>query len=360
MHSRQLTRPVSSGPLSSARERPLPIDPKDLTIREYRPGDEVAILATFNRVFQEIDPGFEPRSLAEWRWQYLANPSGWRIWLAVDPEGGVASQYAGVGQRMRLAGGEGSFCQAVDSMTDPAYRRGLKRPGFFVLTAYPFAKKHGGPPPDHDTIVWGLPVPSAWRIGKTYLSYELVRTQLELAAPLEALELAGSHGCEVDELSSWPEEVGAFTAQALEPFGASAVRDAAQLDWRFVKNPRHDYVLARARRGSRWCGLCVYRKGAFDGKEDRGLLCDWVVSPGDDGARHALLAWARERAARDGAGELTLVLPDRAPDWLALQAAGFRAAPTRYFLTGRTFDRRYDMRWLRANWYYTLGDTDLV
>ena len=40
--------------------------------------------------------------------------------------------------------------------------------------------------------------------------------------------------------------------------------------------------------------------------------------------------------------------------------AGFRAAPTRYFLVGRNYVKKYDMRWLYRHWYYTLGDTDLV
>ena len=46
------------------------------TIREYEAGDEVAILDTFNRVFSGIDPNFVPRTLAQWRWCYLDNPSG--------------------------------------------------------------------------------------------------------------------------------------------------------------------------------------------------------------------------------------------------------------------------------------------
>ncbi len=39
--------------------------PPQLEFREYRPGDEEALLATFNRTFAGIDPGFEPRSLEE-------------------------------------------------------------------------------------------------------------------------------------------------------------------------------------------------------------------------------------------------------------------------------------------------------
>ena len=45
------------------------------TIRPYRPGDESAILSTFNLVFREVNgPGFVDRGLDVWRWIYSRNP----------------------------------------------------------------------------------------------------------------------------------------------------------------------------------------------------------------------------------------------------------------------------------------------
>ena len=45
---------------------------------------------------------------------------------------------------------------------------------------------------------------------------------------------------------------------------------------------------------------------------------------------------------------------------VAWQHAGFRVRPTKYFMVGRFFSKRHQARWLRENWTYTLGDTDLV
>ena len=329
------------------------------TIREYQEGDEHAILATFNRVFAEVVPGFQPRSLEFWRWQYLANPSGWRIWLAVLDEGGaVISQYAGVGQRMWLEGESANFSQAVDSMTDPAWRRGLKKPGFFVLTGYPYAENYGGPPPDHDTIMWGLPVPPAWRVGKTYLDYELVRTQLKLVAPVDGLCLGASGAVEVEEVSEFPEEVRALAERRSALSGAMAVRDKAQLDWRFVQHPEKSYRIALAKRGGELVGCSVASTGAFD-QAQSALVCDWIADPGDAEAQSALLAWQAECARAAGEEHLTTILPDSAPEWLSFQRAGFRVRPTQYFLVGRNYTKRYSMIWLYHNWFYTLGDTDL-
>lgn len=331
-----------------------------LTIREYEPGDEHAILETFNRVFGQVDPGFEPRSLEAWRWEFLDNPSGKRIYLALTEEGKVVSQYAGLAQRVILRGEPVSFSQQVDSMTDPAWRLVLAVPGFFVLTAQPYGERFGGAGEDQDWFMWGLPVWSAWRIGKTFLDYEVLRTQLKLVAPLERLELGAAAGVEVEELTDFPDQVEAVGAARAEAAGAFAVRDLAQLRWRFVERPDRDYSIGVARRGGVAVGYAVFRKDFFDHREDEGLICDWVVPPQDTGACDALLGWLRDKAASQGASRLVTIFPETSPEWEAFQRRGFHAAGTMYFIVGRSWVKRVKMRWLFENWYYTLGDTDIV
>ncbi len=329
------------------------------TVREFEPGDEHAILATFNRVFAEIDPSFTPRSLEAWRWMYLANPSGWRIWLAVsDVDGRVISQYAGVRQRMLLEGRPAHFSQAIDSMTDPAFRRGLKRPGFFVITGYPYAANYGGPPPDGDVVMWGLPVPAAWRMGKAFLGYEVVRVQNKLVLDLERARLEAAPGVAIEEVRRFPDGVRELTDAAGAVHGAVAVRDAAQLDWRFSDHPEKRYALALARVRGRLAGYAVYRAGTYDGERD-GLVCDWLVPEGEGAAAAGLRAWLVERARADAVLRLTAVFPDTVPEWQAFQRAGFRVRPTRYFPVARNYVAPYRMPWLHRHWYYTLGDSDL-
>ena len=102
----------------------------------------------------------------------------------------------------------------------------------------------------------------------------------------------------------------------------------------------------------------VERDAPFDLVQS-GLVCDWIVPPDDAGAAHALLAWLAECAREADEEALTALFPDTAPEWLAFQRAGLRARPTRYFLVGRNYVKRYSMIWLYHNWFYTLGDTDL-
>ncbi len=340
-----------------------PTEPPDVTgieVREYRAGDEHQILDHFNRVFAGVDPSFVPRTLESWRWQYLQNPSGWRIWLGFARDGRLISQYAGVGQRMLLEGAPARFSQAVDSMTDRSFARGLKKPGYFVLTGYPYAANYGGPPPDKDVIMWGAPVPPAWRIGRAYLEYELIRPQQKLSAPPDQVRARSAAGVEIEEPPRFPAEVEGLFRRAAAPHGAIAVRDKAHLDWRFCDHPERRYALALARRRGELRGLTVYAKAAFDGEPDQGLVCDWLVVPGDEEVAGTLRAWLVGRARADGARQLVAAFPDTCAEWLDFQRAGLRAAPTRHFLVGRNYVRRFTMRWLYWHWYYTLGDTDLV
>ena len=330
-----------------------------LTIREYEPGDEEAILATFNRIFAEVDPTFTPRTLASWRWAYRDNPSGWRIFVALTDEGEVVAQYAGLGQRMRIEGEPASFSQSVDTMVDPRWRLVVDDP-LFVRTARPYGDRYGGPPPKKDVVFWGLPVASAWRMGRLHLDYEMIRTPLALGCPPERLVAGEAPGVEVEETDAFPEEVEDLFERCAPSHGAIAVRDRAHLAWRFSDHPDHDYRVALARRGGTLVGYAVFRAGAFDGEDDLGLVCDWLVADGEDGSAEALRAWAAERTRAEGAGRTVALFPEYVPEWLAFQRAGYRAAPTSYVLAGKSFVKRIGARWLFENWYTTLGDTDLV
>jgi hypothetical protein len=114
-----------------------------------------------------------------------------------------------------------------------------------------------------------------------------------------------------------------------------------------------------ARKQGQVVGYCVLRRGDFDGVKDLALVCDWLVPPVETKAAAALRAALVAEARQLGAERIALILPDTCADWLAFQLAGFRAAPTRYFVICRNYVKRYDPRWLYRHWYYTLGDTDL-
>ncbi len=332
----------------------------ELTFRPYEPGDETAILDSFNRVFAGVDPTFQPRTEEFWRWQFLDNPSGCRIYLALTEDGQVAGHMGGICQRMRTEWGPKLFMQGVDHFTDPSQLTGLRRRSLQAEVGVRQAELVRGDAPDRVALFWGPPVPAAWRVGKTFLNYDLIRTQLKLWAKPETV-LAGAHaGVEVEEVERFPEEVAELFERAAEPFGAIAMRDKAQLDWRYTARPEGGYRIALARRGPELVGYTVFRRADFDGEVGEGLLVDWLVPPGEELAAHALRGWLVDAAREEGTERLVALLPDTCPDWIEFQHAGFRAAPSRYFIIAKIEVKRFRARWLYRRWYYTLGDTDLV
>lgn len=352
--------------MTAARERlaprrGLPMSTREkleLTVREYRPGDEVAILEAFNDVFGRTDPNFRPRTLATWRWQYLENPHGWRIWLGFDAEGRVIGQQASLPMRMRVGDETMLWSQVVDSFSHPRYGGGLKKNGVYARTARAHSDNYGGAPPERDPIMYGFPVRPAWRIGKLFLDYEVCRSQDALYLETERFRGAAAPGVEVEEVEAFPEEVMDLFERARPTRGAATVRDAAYLNWRFVERPEVAYRRALARRGRELVGLAIHRPGVFDGHPG-GLICDWLVPADDPHAAAALQAWLVERTRADGHDVLMGIWPETCPEWRALQEHGYRAATTSYTNVICQYTRRFDIRWLYWNWSYTLGDFDL-
>lgn len=326
----------------------------DYELREYRDEDLPSLLDCFNVVFRENNPEHADRTRAEWEYLFARNPAGRRIFVAAH-EGSVVAQYAALPITVWMAGKERTFAQIVDSMVHPDHRRGLKRPGLFVQTALPFFDAYGGK--DKDWVHYGWPVENAWRIGKAFLKYEVVRTQTVLAREPDP---DATHPPEVERLRRFDDQARWLYDRCAGDWGASAIRDDNFLNWRFVENPFHDYQLFGVRDGEGVLrGYAVYR--FCDWKLPRmGVIVDWLVPPGEPEVGELLRRAIDARATADGAGTVALFLPEWSPWFERFQDWQFLVWPTDYYMVGRNFHPRFDMRWLRENWWYQLADSDLV
>ena len=329
----------------------------NLDLRLYRPGDEAAIVGLFNRVFERLDPGFRPRGVAEWRRLFADNPDGHRIALALEADGRVVAQYAGLGRRVRIGEREVAASVAVDSMADPGLRRGLARRGPFVRAGELFAASFGGEADTRDAFMWGLPERAAWRIGRRYLGYETVCNVkwLELDARVVEPELPA--GLQVVEATDFPAALDGLFEAAAPDHGALSLRDAARLRWRFGADERVRIAMARGPAGV--AGYAVARPGELDGH--RGLIvCDWLVPAGQTEAARALRSWVVRATRRLGHAHALCAFPEVSAEWLDFQRAGWRVRPSRFRLVARCYRPELSVDWLRRHWYWTLADTDLV
>ena len=323
-------------------------------LREYRDGDLESLLECFNLVFRENNPAHVDRTREEWEYLFTRNPAGRRVFVATW-EGRVVAQYAALPITVSIDGEPRTFAQIVDSMAHPEHRAGLKRPGLFVQTALPFFEAYGGL--EKDWMHYGWPVDKAWRIGRTFLKYEAVRTQTVLA---REPDVAARTPAEVELLGRFGPDAHALYERCARDWGASAIRDEGYLDWRFVQNPFHEYVLLGVRDGAGSLrGYAVYRFG--DWKLPRmGIIVDWLVPPEETEVGELLRRAVDSRASADRASAVSLFLPEWSPWFERFQDWGFTLWPTDYYMVGRNFHPRLDMRWLRENWWYQLADSDLV
>lgn len=334
----------------------------ELTIRPYLPGDEHEILKTFNLVFREVcGESFVDRTLEQWRWQYLQNPMGHRISLAVAPDGTVVSQYAGVPVLADTPCGEQRFIHCVDSMTHPAWRGGLKRPGIFVITGLPFSAHSRR---IQDAVLYGFPVDVAFRIGSRYLEYHFLRDIDYLVRDAAAGMHALPAGVQVAKVDAIPVDVGGLYGVVRGEKRLLLRRDYRYLRWRYEQNPqRAEYEFWTARRDGRLVGFAVL-KPTMGLAPDSATIADWLCGEGDAAAIDALVHAATRRLGEEGKVRVMAVFPEWSAEWKALAARGFVKTPSAtwlqrrlvYLITGSPLGEEN----LQRDWWYALGDSDLA
>ncbi len=360
-----IENPLSSRRRSDIRCRfrrlcPMAIE-SELTIRPYRSGDEHAILRTFNFVFREVcGPSFVDRDLASWRWQFLENPWGYRIWLAVTPDGEVVAQYAGVPYPMTTAAGDCLFIHIVDSFVHPDYRKGLKRSGVFVHTVLPFfADCHDR----GDAVLYGFPLPAAERIGKRLLDYKRLCVVDYLCRDLSRRGPRRPRRVEVDCVDILPLDIDSLFERFSPRTSCLTRRNAAYLTWRYLSMPGSRYEIWTARRGGELRGLMVLRP-IHELLPNACTIADWMVVEDDKKTTDALVAVAAERGRAHHRQRLLAVFSNWGDEHAALLQRGFDTVPSANYLERplayRIHHPNMSKKWLQRNWWYTLGDSDLV
>ena len=334
----------------------------EVTIRGYQPGDEHAILQTFNLVFREVcGPGFVDRTLEQWRWQYLENPVGQRMSLAVADDGTVVSQYAGVPVLADSPKGPLIFVHCVDSMTHPDWRAGLKRPGMFVVTGLPFSAHSRR---IDDAVLYGFPVDVAFRIGTRYLEYQFLRVIDFLIRDVALPPIEKPAAITLERVPTIPDDIGVLHDVVRTEKHLLLRRDHRYLHWRYVSNPaRADYELWTARANGALRGFLVLKPGSGLAPE-AATIADWLCSEHDEAARDALLHVACVRAREENKLRLMTVFPEWSVEWRALAERGFQKTPSANWLERRLVylitGSQLDLPTLETKWWYALGDSDLA
>jgi hypothetical protein len=335
--------------------------PDPVTIREWRPGDDEAVLQCHNAVFADPHRGVPERSLAHWRWKFAANPTG-RIlqMLAVHATEGIVGVYGAIPVRVTCAGRRWLAAQSVDLCVRPEWLAHGGGSGLFPRLGRAFADRWLGTRDDQVLFTYGLPVP-AWRSGALHLGWQNVRdwdvTFREL--PPDAPPRPAPGGLAVGAVERFDAATDELFARIEPELGLATVRDHRYLNWRYADHPDRSYALfeCRERATGRLRGAFVYAVGDLVQRQTS-LLVDWLQAADDGEAMTAMLAAAEERSRRDGTGLVCSTWNHADPRFVALQEHGYRVRGTPWFLGVAA--AAYDVFFFRERWYFTLGDCDLV
>ena len=328
----------------------MPVDPR-FTIREYRDGDETAILDLFNRSFPHA-----PRSVEHFRWKYIDDPAGARrISLAFDETGRLVGHYAGYPVVFHAHGREVLANQIGDTMTDPAIRHVGRGPTSILgRTALHFYERFC-----ERTVAfnYGFNVANIQKFSLRFLRSDRVEpVGYRVAPPPAALSAFARRmqGYRFELVVEPDHEFDQFFARVSPAYGFLVRRDAKYLRWRYSSAPDATYHLVAVRKWTRLVGWIVYR---LDGSTMR-----WGDALFDPRFEECLPMVLGHVAAVHGSQRIECWFPPR-PFWFdrLLVELGFTLVgePNDLSVMCVPFGWRDAVEAMRRELFYSWGDSDL-
>jgi len=321
-------------------------------IRTYQPGDEIQILELFKRVY-----GHE-RSLSHWRWKFLENPAGQQISLAVDEDGSIIGQFAGLPVVAATANETILLTQGIDHMVDAARRR----EGVYTALARHFFETFVT---STGAAAWyAFPVRENFDIEMKAFDCSALHQVSVLTSDLSKAEpwrpsLRHAQRCRVDHLDRAGPPVDELWNSCRSELPVATVRDSRYLNWRYVDCPDIEYRLTVVtdRVSKRVRGLAVTRNGWFD--QPIALMVDWLVPASDLEAGRILLEHCHSLARERGLNAVQAWFPTYTPQHHFLISLGYRVQLSPFILSVRGPEGSKGLESLRGRWYYTMGDSDI-
>ncbi len=332
-----------------------------LVVRDYAPTDADAALACNHAVFHAARPGQPRLSAAHWHWKFHGHSSGRHLSMVAEhPEDGLVGLYGAIPIEVTRRGVRRLAAQGVDQGVRAAWLRHGGEAGLFVRLGQAFQHRwlHGAS--DGIDFLYGLPV-AGWRSGARRLGWQIARdwdlTYRELAPGAAPRPVPADLHVEV--LPRAPADVDALFAAVEPSLPLATVRDRRYLDWRYADHPdrRHELLACRERGTGRLRGLAVTTVGDLV-RPHTTFVLDWLQALDDADTMAALLGTIEARARAAQTGFVASVWNAMDPRFAAMQEHGYRVRGTAWFLAVAA--EAYDPVYFRENFWFTLGDSDLL
>jgi Acetyltransferase (GNAT) domain len=321
-------------------------------IRPYEEKDERGVLSLWEAAFGKS------MSPALFKWKWLDNPYGHQMMLCVGEDGTPVAMYSGIPFRANWQGETVRFTHLMDHSSHPAYRSALGgRRGLFVRTAAEFFDRYGGP---HGSVfMYGFPGKRHFFLGEKLLQYVPLRGGMTFmsARPSDVAFQMRSFKGRIEAFDSVSGAFDVLSEACRSAYPFSVLRDAAFLNWRFLKHPERRYEIWGYRP---FLGRTLKAYAVLFHEPESSCIVD-LFSLDADVRLADFIARLVNAMAENGAQELKTWLP---PDHFltkGLVSGGFRTGPEPigFIPGGRTFHDKLGMDQVSDQIFYTMADGDL-
>lgn len=321
----------------------------ELITRRYERPDGGQIISLINLVQDHV-----PFSLDRWSWEYpecVGGPA--RVWVA-EHEGKIIGHNGMLRFDCFVDGEQEGIFIWVDAMVHPDYRRRNLHAELSNCLLHEF--KNGG-----------IPLSIVFPNERSIRQLEKVNWTNVAQTPGLAVDPGDFDtrpvpaGIEVRILDRFGPEIEGLLASLRSTFRFALMRHPAYLNWRYVDKPDDTYLPLLALKGGQVCGYMVCKLFDKPGEPRRSHIVDIWTEPEDREAMAALVRHASGLAAAAKSVELSTWMFPHTPCYPVLVDHGFTSRPRDRFLFANVSDR-----WAfgddvgdPANWYLTMGDSDV-
>ena len=329
--------------------------PGEFTTREYRAGDETAILDLFARSFPHA-----PRGLGHFSWKYRENPFGnERISLTFDEENRLVGHYSGYPVPFYADGRHLLAHQIGDTMTDVAIRHVGRGPTSILgRTALHFYEHFCE---NRVAFNYGFNVANIQKFSLRFLRSDRVESVTYRVRDLRKHPMARIpraerwlRGYSLELLREAGPELDALFDRASAAYRFAVARNAAYVRWRYLQCPDVPYFVVAIRKWKRLAGWVAFRI-----RENRFVWGDAFFDPAYSDAIEVAL---RHLVPSYPVDTIEGWFPPR-PQWFdaILGALKFETRPEPQDLSVMCVPFAWPdvVGRMRQDLYYTWGDSDL-
>ncbi|MEW6441261.1 MAG: GNAT family N-acetyltransferase [bacterium] len=320
------------------------------TLRPYRISDLDGILSLIRLVQPHT-----PYTLQRWTWEYPECPGGpGQAWIA-ELDGRVISHTGALPFDWHINRRKAKAVLWVDTMTHPEFRHRGLHASMKEMALQAFCAS------DHSLAYVFPNDKSAGHIAKTQW-HPVMKVPHLVRSARPGLRSGKLDGVRVERWDGVSGGIDRLCDSLREAFRFALVRDRAYLSWRYRKKPGDVYLPWAAFRAGELVGYLIYKDYHRADAPAGSHIVDVWTDPEDQDAMAALVRQAVSLSERAGANSLSCWMPRHAPLHGVLREHGFDPDPqdrTFFARVSAAFGGDPDEIRDPANWYITMGDSDV-